>query len=77
MDERKEDKSEESMRNHIIYYKSLSKAISDIEKEKTKEADSTVLTHLDERIDAMKKDQTRIREMFPNVNEEEWNANTN
>ena len=77
MDEKKEDKSEESKKNHIIYYKSLSKVISDIEKEKTKEADPTVLNHLDDRISAMKKDQTRIKEMFPNVKEDEWNANTN
>ena len=33
MDEKEEDKSEESKQNHIIYYKSLSKIISNMEKE--------------------------------------------
>ena len=76
MDEKAEDKSEESKNNHITYYKSLSKVILDIEKEKTQESDPTVQSHLDERINAMKKDQSRIKEMFPDVKEEEWNANT-
>ena len=77
MDEKVEDKSEESKKNHITYYKSLSRVILDIEKEKTVEPDPTVQNHLDERINAMKKDQSRIREMFPDVKEDEWNANTN
>ena len=77
MDEKVEDKSEESKKNHINYYKSLSKVISDIENEKTVEPDPTVQNHLDERINAMKKDQLRIKDMFPDVKEEEWNANTN
>ena len=77
MDEKAEDKSEESKKNHITYYKSLSRVISDIEKEKMQEGDPTVQNHLDKRIDAMKKDQSRIKEMFPKVKEEEWNANTN
>lgn len=76
MDERAEDRSGESKKNHIAYYKSLARVISDIEKEKTQEADPAVLGYLDERIDAMKKDQARIKEMFPDVKEEEWNANT-
>ena len=77
MDEKVEDKSEESKKNHINYYKSLSKVILDIEKEKTQEPDPTVQNHLDERINAMKKDQSRIKDMFPDVKEDEWNANTN
>lgn len=77
MDEKVEDKSEESKKNHITYYKSLSRVISDIEKEKTQELNPTVQNHLDERINAMKKDQSRIKDMFPDVKEEEWNANTN
>ncbi|WP_299292287.1 hypothetical protein [Nitrosopumilus sp.] len=76
MDEKVEDKSEKSKRNHITYYKSLSKIISDIEKEKTEESDPTVQNHLDDRIEAMRKDQTRIKEMFPEVKGEEWDANT-
>ena len=67
MDEKTEDRSEESRRNHVTYYKSLSKVISEIEREKAQETDPTVLDHLDERIDAMRRDQARIKKMFPGV----------
>ena len=77
MDEKEEDKSEESKKNHITYYRSLSKIISDIQKEGTQEAEPAIKSHLDSRIEAMKKDKKRIREMFPDVTEEEWNGNTN
>lgn len=77
MDEKIEDTSEESKKNHIIYYKSLSKVISDIENEKTQETGQVIHEHLDKRIDAMKKDQKRIRDMFPNVSMEEWDGNIN
>ena len=60
------------MKNHIAYYKSLTKVISDIQAEKTQEPDPTVKNHLDERIEAMEKDKTRIREMFPDIPEEDW-----
>ena len=74
MDERVEDRSRESKKNHIAYYKSLARVISDIEKEKAQEADPAVLGHLNERIGAMKKDQARIKEMFSDVREGEWDA---
>ena len=77
MDVKEEDKSEESKRNHINYYKSLNKVISDILKEKNQEADPTIKNHLDERIDAMEKDKKRIRDMFPEIKEDEWDAYTN
>ncbi|HJJ23091.1 MAG TPA: hypothetical protein OQH54_05180 [Nitrosopumilus sp.] len=70
MDIKKEDKSEESKKNHIIYYKSLTKVISEIQKEKNLEVDPTIQSHLDERIDAVEKDKKRIREMFPDITKE-------
>ena len=73
MDVKEEDKSEESKTNHITYYKSLTKVISDIQLEKNQEADPTIREHLDKRIEAMENDKKRIREMFPDVKEEEWN----
>ncbi len=77
MDEKKEDKSKESKKNHIAYYKSLKQIITDIQKEKGGEPNSTIKEHLDGRIDAMEKDLKRIRDMFPDVTEEEWDDNTN
>ena len=73
MDVKEEDKSEESKANHITYYKSLTKVISDIQLEKNQETDPTIKEHLDKRIEAMENDKKRIREMFPDVKEEEWN----
>jgi len=77
MDVKEEDKSEESKKNHIVYYKSLTKVISDIQKEIELGGDPTIKNHLNERIDAVEKDRKRIREMFPEIAEEEWNGNTN
>ncbi len=76
MDEKEEDKSEESKKNHISYYKSLTKVISDIQKEVDFGVDPTMKNHLDERIDAVEKDRKRIREMFPEITKEEWDDNT-
>ena len=77
MDVKDEDKSEESMKNHISYYKSLTKVILDIQKEANSGADPTIKNHLDERIDAVEKDRKRIREMFPDILKEEWDGRTN
>ena len=76
MDVKEEDKSEESMRNHITYYKSLSKIILDIQEEANQNSEPTKKDYLDARIDAIEKDRQRIRGMFPNITEEEWNGNT-
>ena len=65
MDVKKEDKSEESKKNHIVYYNSLAKVISDIQKEKEQESDPTIKEHLNARIEAMELDRKRIRDMFP------------
>ncbi len=77
MDVKEEDKSEESKKNHLTYYKSLTKVISDIQEEKNRETDPTIKNHLDERIDAVEKDRERIRKMFPDITKEEWDGNTN
>lgn len=70
MDIKDEDKSEESRKNHIRYYKSLTKTISDIKGELDHEQDPVIKNHLEKRIEAMEKDKIRIKEMFPDINEE-------
>ncbi len=77
MDVKEEDRSEESKKNHLKYYKSLTEVISDIQEEKNLATDPTIKNHLDERIDAIEKDRMRIREMFPDISKEEWDGNTN
>ena len=77
MDEKEEDRSEESKKNHISYYKSLTKVISDIQEEKKQELDPTVKNHLDARIQAMKEDKKRIKKLFPEITEEDWDDDSN
>ncbi len=77
MDVKEEDRSEESKKNHISYYKSLTKVILNIQEEMNLGVDPTMKNHLDERLDALEKDRKRIRDMFPDITEEEWNGNTN
>ena len=77
MDVKKEDISEESKKNHITYYKSLIKVISNLQKEKKQEGEPAIKSHLENRIDAMEKDKKRIRDMFPDIKEEEWHGHTN
>ena len=76
MDEKKEDKSEESKRNHITYYRSLTKIIEDMKNEIEQEGEPAIKEHLSSRIDAMEKDRKRIRDLFPNMKLEEWDADT-
>ena len=76
MDEKEEDKSEESKKNHIKYYKSLTNVITGIQEEENSEVDPRIKNHLNGRIDAIEKDKKRIKEMFPDITEEEWNVNT-
>ncbi len=73
MDIKKEDKSEQSKKDHIVYYKSLNKIISELQEERKQELEPLIQKHLDGRIDAMEQDLKRIRKMFPDVSEEEWN----
>jgi len=77
LDVKEEDKSEESKKNHIKYYKSLTNVITDIQDEKNRAVDPKIKNHLNERIDAIEKDKKRIKEMFPDITDEEWNVNTN
>jgi len=77
MDVNDEDKSEESKKNHILYYRSLTKVISDIQKEKNQEGEPAIKSHLNNRIEAMEKDRKRIREMFPDIKKEEWDGDAN
>jgi len=77
MDEKKEDKSEESKQNHITYYKSLSKIIANMNKEIDEEGEPAIKEHLKSRIDAMEKDRKRIRDLFPDMEKEEWDDNAN
>ncbi|MFB5619703.1 MAG: hypothetical protein ACE5RP_03070 [Nitrosopumilus sp.] len=77
LDVKKEDVSEESKKNHILYYKSLCRVISDIQKEKEIESEPAIKNHLEKRIEAMEKDKKRIRDMFPDISEGEWDDNTN
>ena len=72
MDVKEDDISDESMKNHVIYYRSLCKTISDINEEKNKEEEPAIKNHLDNRIEAMEKDKKRIRDMFPEIKEDEW-----
>jgi hypothetical protein len=72
MDEKEEDRSEESLRRHLIFYKKLNKTISEIQTEIQTFTDEKVLKHLNDRIDAMELDKTRIRKMFPKVDIETW-----
>ena len=77
MDEKKEDRSEESKQNHITYYKSLSKIIANMNEEINEEGEPAIKEHLKSRIDAMEKDRKRIRDLFPDMKKEEWDDNAN
>ena len=77
MDVKDEDTSEESKKNHISYYKSLSNVIAEIQQEINQEGEPAIKSHLGSRIEAMQKDQKRIRDMFPEITQEQWDGNTN
>lgn len=76
MDEKVEDTSEESRKNHISYYRSLNRVIQELQNEMSNETNSTVRNHLEGRIDAMEKDKKRIKNMFPDMTKEELDDNT-
>ena len=73
MDEKEEDKSEESFRRHLIFYQKLNKKINDIKNEMKNSTDEKNLKHLNERIEAIELDKTRIRKLFPKADNETWN----
>ncbi len=76
LDVKEEDTSEESKNNHISYYRSLCRVISEIQEEKEQEGEPAIKSHLDSRVDAIEKDKKRIRDMFPDTREEEWDGHT-
>ena len=72
MDEKIEDKSEDSKKNHLVYYRSLTKIITDMKNEINDAGEPAIKEHLISRIDAMEKDRKRIRDLFPGIKYEEW-----
>jgi len=72
MDEKEEDRSEESFQKHLEFYKKLEQKIFDIRKGIKNSDDQTILKHLSERIDALELDKKRIRNMFKDKNEDIW-----
>ncbi|MBA4460418.1 MAG: hypothetical protein ACE5Q4_02670 [Nitrosopumilus sp.] len=74
MDEKEEDKSEESFQKHLVFYQKLNGTISEIEKEMTDMSDEKLLKHLKERIEAIELDKTRIRKLFPSVDAKTWDG---
>ena len=77
MDEKIEDKSEESKKKHMIYYRSLSKIITDMKSEMNQEGEPAIKEHLTSRMEAIEKDRQRIRNLFPDVKKEEWDDHAN
>ena len=73
MDEKEEDKSEESFRRHLIFYQKLNKKINDIKNEMKNSTDEKNLKHLNERIEAIELDKTRIRKLFSETDDKTWN----
>lgn len=67
MSKKPEDKSEESKKNHIAYYNSLSQVIQDIQKEMQDETEPKIIEHLKSRIESMELDKKRIKDMFPDI----------
>ena len=72
MDEKEEDKSEESLLKHKIFYKKLNQKISDIQNEIQISGDEKILKHLNQRIEAIELDQARIRKIFPEIDDKIW-----
>lgn len=64
MNEKTEDKSDESKKNHIAYYKSLNKTIENIQKEKLEETELTITRHLNSRIEDMNLDKKESKICF-------------
>ncbi|MDH3385868.1 MAG: hypothetical protein OEL77_07645 [Nitrosopumilus sp.] len=77
MDEKEEDRSEESLRKHMLFYKKLNKTIFNIQNEIQASTESKIIKHLNERIDAIKLDQLRIRNLFPDLEDKIWNSEEN
>ena len=74
MDEKEEDKSEESLQKHLVFYQKLNDTILGIESEMKNTSDEKLLKHLKERIEAIDLDKTRIRKLFPQTDETIWDT---
>jgi len=74
MDEKEEDKSEESFQKHLVFYQKLNDTILGIESEMEHTFDEKLLKHLKERIEAIDLDKTRIRKLFPQIDENIWDV---
>ncbi|MGD8300655.1 MAG: hypothetical protein PVG43_08485 [Nitrosopumilaceae archaeon] len=72
MDEKEEDKSEESYQRHLIFYQKLNDTILRIKSEMKNTSDEKLLKHLRERIEAVDLDKTRIRKLFPQIDGNVW-----
>ena len=72
MDEKEEDKSKGSFQRHLVFYQTLNKKIKDIQNEIQTSTDAKILKHLNERIEAIELDKTRIRKLFPDADDENW-----
>jgi len=72
MDEKEEDRSEESFQKHVEFYKKLEQKIFDIQKEIKNSSEDAIIKHLSERIDALELDKKRIRNMFKDKNDDIW-----
>ena len=72
MDEKEEDKSAESYQRHLVFYQKLNDTILGIESEMKNTSDEKLLKHLKERIEAIDLDKTRIRKLFPQIDENVW-----
>ena len=72
MDEKEEDKSEESFQKHLVFYQKLNETIMGIESEIKNTSDEKLLKHLKERIEAIDLDKKRIRNLFPHIDENIW-----
>jgi predicted nuclease with TOPRIM domain len=73
VDEKEEDRSEESFGKHLEFYKKLEQKITDIKNEIEHSSDAKILKHLKERIDAIELDKKRIKNMFKEKNDDVWN----
>ena len=72
MDEKIEDKSQESLQRHLIFYKKLNRILKDLEKEISVKSDNEIFEHLEKRIKAINLDKERIRKLFPDTNRDIW-----
>lgn len=64
MNEKAEERSDESKKNHIAYYKSLNKTIENIQKEKLEETELTIIKHLNSRIESVNLDKKESKVCF-------------